>query len=116
MTVTQPTPSLDGGVASQAVNRHMNVGRARLRNRLRQCVLKLGRADFVRVFFSSPPLDVPCCFGSSERFAGKSFHVLFVRCLGRGRSNFCAVKTPTVSTLVKPLRRRRRRESCRSTF
>lgn len=31
VTVTQPTPWLDGGVASQAVNRHMNapVGRAR---------------------------------------------------------------------------------------
>lgn len=91
----------------------MNVGRARLTNCLCQCVLKLGRADFVR-FFS--PLDVTCCFGSSERFAGKSFYTLFVWYLGYGRSNFCAVKTPTVSTLVKLVRRQSRRESYRSSF
>lgn len=36
-----------------------------------------GFCSFFFVLFFSP-LDVTCCFGSSERFAGKSFYTLFV--------------------------------------
>lgn len=56
MTVTQPTPSLDGGVASQALSRHMNapVGLARTTNCLRQTPVQTPAADFYYSFVFSP--------------------------------------------------------------
>lgn len=69
MTVTQSTVTqpVEGGVASQPVNRHMNalVGRAHQQVSVSECVLLTrGGADF--------SLDTQCCLRDSWRVAGKN--------------------------------------------
>ncbi len=82
MTVTQPTVSrpVEGGVASQPVNRHMNalVGRAQPAN---NC-LSLSVREGINTWRSRFLLDSLCCLWDSWRVTGKilSSYILCYMC------------------------------------
>ena len=70
MSVTQLTVTVEGGVASQPVNRHMKavVGQVRQVNCLCQCVVSTWRRGFL--------LDTLCCLWDSWRVTGKNLEFI----------------------------------------